>query len=149
MAKHTMDMSKEKAMTELFNDGEQKLKILSMEEGTSKAGNSQFLTEIMCLSNGATGIFYLVAVEGKRWLLKSLLEATGAYEKDGDNNYTFDTDDIIGKVVGGQVVNVDEEYYDNYGEKKIIKKSKIKKFFAIEEQTTESSSVANDDEIPF
>ena len=155
MANFTMDMSKERKPRELFKEGESVVKVLSMEYQTSKNGNPMFKCEIKQEVTGATDTFYFVAEEGKRWLLKSLLDATGQYKIDKDNNYEFNTENIIGSLVFADIYHEEQPYIKPNGEEIKVKQNRIK-IFKKSEYTADSTTNANvsakieeDEEIPF
>lgn len=143
MALETMDMSKEKAPREVFLTGRQRLQILSMEDTTSSKGNRMFVVEFLCIGNGATDTFYLIAEQGKRWLLKSLIEAVGVYQKDDFGIYTFDPEKIVNKEVDGEVVNYDEDWVNPEGNTVKLKKNRITKFYPVEATPKSTPSVSS------
>ena len=128
MAVFKMDMSNERRPKELFKPGDSVVKILSMEFQTSKSGNKMFKCEIQQAVTGATDTFFLVAEEKKRWLLKSLLDATGQYKKDENNMYVFDPDKIIGMDVVAEIYHEEQPWTDTNGNETTVKNNKIKKF---------------------
>ena len=157
MANFTMDMSKERKPRELFKEGESVVKILSMEYQTSKNGNPMFKCEIKQEVTGATDTFYFVAEEGKRWLLKSLLDATGQYKKNNENQYEFDTEKVVGSLVMADIYHEEQPYIKPNGEEIKVKQNRIK-IFKKSEYTADSTTNANvvwqrsqewDEEIPF
>ena len=144
----TMDMSKERKPKELFQEGESVVKVLSMDYQTSKNGNGMFKCEIKQENTGAVDTFYFVAEEGKRWLLKSLLEATGQYKKNLDNQYTFDTDKVIGCNVLAEIYHEEQPYTTTTGQTIQVKSNKIR-IFKKSEYTEVPKQEINDEEIPF
>lgn len=128
MGVFTMDMSNERRPKELFKPGDTVVKILSMEYQTSKSGNRMFKCEIQQAVTGATDTFFLVAEEKKRWLLKSLLDATGQYKKDANNNYVFDPDKIVGMDVVAEIYHEEQPWTDTNGNETTVKNNKIKTF---------------------
>lgn len=148
MANFTMDMSKERKPRELFQEGESVVKILSMEYQTSKNGNPMFKCEIKQEVTGATDTFYFVAEEGKRWLLKSLLDATGQYKKDKNNNYEFNTENIIGSLVLADIYHEEQPYIKPNGEEIKVKQNRIK-MFKKSEYTQVPQQEISDEECPF
>jgi hypothetical protein len=150
-------MSKEAPPRELFETGKQKVEVIAMDLEVSKNGNEMFKTQLRCLSNDAVDTFYFVAVEGKRWMLKGLLEAANAYEKDANNQYSFDTDDVIGKVVEAEIYLEDDEWFNQNGDKVKTKKNRIRRFVQTEKENPNkkrienaySNNVDDDPDIPF
>ena len=149
-----MDMSNERKPKELFKPGETVVKILSMELQTSKSGNKMFKCEIQQVMTGATDTFFLVAEEKKRWLLKSLLDATGQFTKSKNNNYVFDIDKIVGMQVIAEIYHEEQPWIDTNGNQTTVKNNKIKTFKK-SKYTTDGFNVDNgndaiepDDDIP-
>lgn len=157
MASFTMDMSKERKPRELFKEGESVVKILSMEYQTSKNGNPMFKCEIKQEITSAVDIFYFVAEEGKRWLLKSLLDATGQYKKNAENKYEFDTEKVIGSLVLADIYHEEQPYIKPNGEEIKVKQNRIRIFKkseytidnTIDNSNVVSTEVGTDEEIPF
>ena len=127
--RYKMDMSQEKEIwRDLFPAGKRRLLVVSMNFQTSKGGNEMFETILEDTETGGRDRFFLLVIEGKRWLLKSLLEATGTYKKDEHNNYDFDTDDIVGKIVWAEIVHQNEEYIDKNGKDVKTVRNNLKRF---------------------
>ncbi|MDR3243255.1 MAG: hypothetical protein LBT79_00740 [Elusimicrobiota bacterium] len=151
------DMSKEKPSNEVFKEGKQLAIVDSMTLEKSKKGNRMFVISLTTIEDSKTSKFYLVLEEGKRWLLRTLLEATGTYQKDANNNYSFDPDQIVGKTVGIDIKNGFEDYINKKNEKKQIEKSQLKAFFKAEsgnkpienKDKSFAEKIEEDDEILF
>ena len=107
-----------------------------------------FKCEIKQEKTGAIDTFYFVAEEGKRWLLKSLLEATGQYKKNLDNQYTFDTDKVIGCNVLAEIYHEEQPWTDSTGKETTVKNNRIK-IFKKSEYTQEPKIEGSDEECPF
>jgi len=112
-----MDMSSEKKPTskKLLPEGWRKFVLKSAEAKISKQGNNMFVVNISDALTGYSEDIYLVATEGKRWLLKELLGACGI-GRGSDNKYTWDIPDIIGKEVAGLVEHEPNEYINRNGD---------------------------------
>lgn len=136
MGRHTMDMGqeKEKSEQEVFAEGWHDFEVVSMEEATSKQGNPMFKISLALADNPTKGIVvYAILSQGKRWLLKQLLDACGC-EAGQDKVYDFDTDDIIGKTVSGRIENQNENWVDRNGKERKTIKSKIMAFSAMKSE---------------
>jgi hypothetical protein len=152
-----MDMSKEKEKTyDVFPEGLQRVEILNATVRKSKAGNDMLVATLLCLSTGAINEFMLTMIKEKRWLLKSLLEATGQYYKNADGDYVFDTAHLVGEKVFAQVINVEEEYIDKQMQPQKKIRSQIRKFTKFDELPTvaqdikeELTNLAEEVKIPF
>jgi hypothetical protein len=92
-------------------------------------------------------------IKEKRWVLKSLLEATGIYQKDENGNYVFDTDDLKGKRAIAHVRHVEEEYIARDLKQQKRKRSQIKRFMPIVSGNAVGQEAAKEEtddvEIPF
>lgn len=129
MGRFSMNMSNESDRLEMeLKDGWYNFEIVSMDEKTSKSGNNMFEIQLALSSDPSQGCkVYAIAEEGKRWFLKSLLQACG-YAPDEEGLYDFDTDDMIGKNVAGKVVNQKEIWIDRDGRDRETTKAKIVNF---------------------
>ena len=125
--KYKDDMSEEKAPSKLLPEGWRALKVVSMEETESKAGNLMFVTQVQDMETKDEQTIYLVAVKGKRWMLKSLLESIGV-DKDNDGNFVWDVEDVIGRLASGKVVHEEESWIDRQGNDRTSLKSRIVEF---------------------
>ncbi|MDR1104177.1 MAG: hypothetical protein LBK92_02320 [Endomicrobium sp.] len=125
-----MSMEREKA-NDLFPEGMQRVEILSAGVKKSKAGNDMLVAILLCVNSGEIGEFMFTMIKEKRWVLKSLLEATGIYQKDENGNYVFDTDNLKGKRAIAHVHNVEEEYIDRDLKQQKKKRSQIRRFLSI------------------
>jgi hypothetical protein len=153
--KMIMDMSLEREKAnDLFPEGFQKVEVLSADVRKSKAGNDMLVTILLCINSGEIAEFMFTMIKEKRWVLKSLLEATGIYKKDENGNYVFDTDDLKGKRAIAHIHNVEEEYIDRDLKQQKRKRSQIRRFISIVSGTNavgkEAAKEETDDvEIPF
>jgi hypothetical protein len=152
---YSFDMSNEKPYRELFPEGSQELRIESMELKVSNKGNEMFEISFTCLKTGAMDIFYFLTAAGKRWMLKLLLEAAGEYKKDNNNNYSFDSDNLLGRIVEAEIIHEEESYIDADGTTKKKTKNKIVKFYKTENNFNGNSDGKkmdenlDDEKIPF
>lgn len=129
---YQMDMSGESERHEFDNlpDGWRTFEISDCKEGTSKAGNEQFIFVFTDKETGQQGDVYAIATQGKRWFLKQVLTACGV-KAGQDGVYDWDIEDVLGKEVSGKVVNVDDEWIDREGETQTATKPKINQVKAI------------------
>jgi hypothetical protein len=129
MVKLVCDMSQEKGyLNDLLPEGLQLVRILEAKPEKSAKGNDFIITTIMSVKTGAQARFWLALAQGKRWLLKSLLEATGLYKKDDHGNYDVDTDNLIGAEVGAFIISENYTYITkdcHEAKKKKIKNKEI------------------------
>jgi hypothetical protein len=145
-----MDMSSEtEKANDLFPEGLQEVEIISTQATKSKTGNDMLTATMVCLSTGEMCTFFFTMIEGKRWLLKNLLEVTGMYEKDKFGHYKFDTDKLLGKKVIAVIQNVEEEYTDRDSNKQNRKRSKIRRFLDATNPRKDEKKEEKDVEIPF
>ena len=112
-----MDMSNEKkpVVKKLLPEGWRKFVINSAEAKISKQGNEMFVVNIGDVKTGYTEDIYLVATQGKRWLLKELLAACGI-TRGSDDKYSWDIPDILTKEIAGLVEHEPNEYINRNGE---------------------------------
>ena len=125
--KYKDNMDNERAPSGLLPEGQRELKIVSMEDTISKQGNAMFLTQVRDTATGDEQTIYLVSVQGKRWMLKSLLDSVGI-TKDNDGNYLWDIEDVVERVVSAKVVHQEESYLDNNAQERTSTKSRIMSF---------------------
>lgn len=89
------------------------------EEVFSSKGNLQYITTLADLKTGYEDTIYLVNVKGKRWVLKSICEASGV-DRDEQGKFLFEppaAPPIKGKRVLGFVVHEPNEYTNRNNEK--------------------------------
>jgi hypothetical protein len=145
-----MDMSMEKERShDLFPEGVVEVEILSCTVKKSKAGNDMLVATIVCPSTGAVNDFMFTMIKEKRWVLKSLLEATRMYKKDNAGYYIFDTDKLEGQHVLAQVINVEEEYTDRQMQQQKRMRSQIRKFIPRDRDKVTPIKEEDDVQIPF
>jgi hypothetical protein len=117
-----MDFSKEVERNYLFPEGWQKVVITSYKiKKTSITEENGVLVTLAHTSSNVKNDFWLSMVEGKRFMLKKLLEATEAYKTDIDANYVFDMDDLIGRMVMAKFT-IGDYIYGYKGSKNYIRK---------------------------
>ncbi|MGA2875525.1 MAG: hypothetical protein ABSE82_08305 [Nitrososphaerales archaeon] len=146
MPSYDMSQEKEMVLREVIPEGERTLKILNVEEGTSKAGNPQIIWTIMDVETEKCDVLYTIATQGKRWALKSILFACGVPIADGEI-YSFEMEDLIDKTIIGFNKHVTEDWINSKGENVPQEKNKFTKFMPINKSKTATDK--NGDEIPF
>jgi hypothetical protein len=114
--------------TRLLPKGMRGFKIVSGEEGVSKAGNSQFIVGLKDEETGIVATVYLLRKPGKRWYLKSLLEAVGV-EKQEDDAYNY-LPEIMDKKLTADVIHEPNEYINRDGETITTTQHKLNSFYA-------------------
>ncbi len=127
------NMKNEKPPRQVLPEGWRELKVVDIQETVSKAGNEMFIVSLSDKETEAVIDIYCIATERKRWMLKSLLTASGVAAGQ-DGVYDWDADEVIGKVVLGKVKNEDEEWIDREGEKRTTPKSQIMEFKTVGER---------------
>lgn len=137
-----LDMSQEKEMVkrELMPEGDRILKILQVDQKTSKAGNEMLEFSVEDQETGKCDVICAVMTQGKRWALKNILFACGVVVEDGEI-YVFEIEDLIDKTIIGKNKHIEEEFTDRKGELAKIKKNKFSQFYKFENPKGE--------EIPF
>ena len=110
MTPYNHDMSEETPPKQLLEKGVRVFKIQSCVEETSKQGNQMFVMGFLDKETQYVDKIYAVAEKGKRWFLKSVLEACGA---DSSN---WEIADILDKEVEGLVTHEPNKYINRAGE---------------------------------
>ena len=118
-------MSKEREFGIMLPEGWREFEIIDCQEETSKAGNEMFLFTVQDVeTQKIPDDIYAIATQGKRWFLKQVLSACGiGAAKDGV--YKWDTTDVIGSSIMGEVKHFDNEFINREGETIKNKKMKI------------------------
>lgn len=126
---YQMNMTDEKEPTknDVFEDGIHEVIVISIEPKVSKNTNEMFVTTLKEESTRKTIQCFLVATQGKRWMLKNLLDCVGI-KKNEKGEYVWDISDVLNKQIAIVIENVEEEFINRNGESQKIKKSKIKSF---------------------
>ena len=116
----------------LPDEGWHTVEVISMEEGTSKQGNSKFTLNIASAVNPGNALMInLTNISGKRWLLRQLLEACAIESEENEEGrkiYNWDIPDIEGKTIMVNVVHDKTPFLDREGNERIIPKAKIIQF---------------------
>lgn len=132
MAKYYSDDMTEENTTWMPEEGWHNLEIVKMEEGVSKAGNPKFTVNFASAENPGDGLNQdLTNIQGKRWLLRQLLESCGIEPEinvDGKKIYNWDISDIEGHTVSARISHDKTPFIDRSGKERIIPKAKILEF---------------------
>ena len=126
---YSMDMNKESTPDAQLPEGWREFKCMDMIPEVSSKGNDMFVCQFLDVETGKSKKMWLVSVEGKRWLLKQLLEACGVVRAE-DKKYNWDFPDVIGKPVMGYVQVENETFINREGKEVTQPKSKIVEFKA-------------------
>lgn len=129
MTRRRDDMSEEHAPRPVLAEGWREFVVIDAKETISKAGNEMAVVICQDKETGGSLEVYCVATKGKRWLLKSLLDAAGI-KKDEKGVYEWEVSDLIETEVLGKVKNEDEPWVNREGETVTTTKSKIVEFKA-------------------
>lgn len=121
------DMKGEAKAESLLPEGNRIMQIIDMIPEVSKAGNDMFIAKLQDEKTKQVKTTYLVAVKGKRWMLKQLLSACGI-EADGEGVYKWDFPDVMQKKVIAVIEHREEEWINRNGEAVKSKKSDIVEF---------------------
>jgi len=110
-------MSREKApkRKKLLPEGWRTFTILDCKEAKSKSGNDMFIFSIKDCLTGYEEDIYAIATQGKRWFLKTILDAVGCSASQ-DGVYDWDTDEVMNKEFSGLVEHEPNKYINREGE---------------------------------
>ncbi len=111
---HNMDKEKAPSRKVLLPEGWRMIRIIGVKEGTSKAGNPQFIFRIQDSDTKHEEDLYAVATEGKRYFLKQILVACGVKELLG--TFNWDVPDVLNKEILALVEHKPNEYINRQGE---------------------------------
>ncbi|MCB1711991.1 MAG: hypothetical protein KDH96_05830 [Candidatus Riesia sp.] len=127
------DMSAEKESSNVLLDkGWREFKVVSMMPKLSKQGNQMFVVSVEDTATRTVHDVYCVAEAGKRWVLKSLLTASGLVAND-KGVFKWDIPDVVGRCVMGLVDHEPNSYINRAGDKVDAVQHKIIKFRIIEQ----------------
>ena len=116
----------------LPEEGYHDLEVVTMVEGTSKTGNSKFIINFASAIAPNNGLQQdLTNIQGKRWLLRQLLEACGIEpkeNKEGRKIYNWDISDVEGKTVSAKIIHDKTPFIGRDGNEVVIPKAKIIEF---------------------
>lgn len=116
----------------LPEEGWHDIEIVTMTEGISKQGNSKFTIDFASAINATEGLRQdITNIQGKRWLLRQLLEACGIVpeiNKEGKKIYDFEIEDIEGKTVSAKIIHDKAPFIGRDGNEMVIPRPKIIEF---------------------
>ena len=101
--------------------------VVGIEEKTSKAGNPMFVAELAEDKTMHTINVFMVATEGKAWMLKQFLTAVNA-PVDEEGVFTWDVANVMGKRLEGFVENEPNDWIDRDGKTQTSHQSKVMEF---------------------
>lgn len=110
----------------LLPEGWRGFDITSCEKTVSKSGNAMFKITLVDQELLASTDVYAIAVPGKRWFLKSLIEAVGI-DKQEDDDYDY-SPELLNQKVSGLVVHETNDYINRDGIEVKAKQHKIQEF---------------------
>jgi len=126
--------------------------VVLVRENQSKSGNPYFRWDLKSKKEGIEMPVYTTLIKGKRWLLKQILFACGieADDKDPDQKYQFDEEDVVKKEVVAVIKHEPNEFVGRDGN--VIKhlKAVVKSFRKVDdiEFDPESGQVLPDENDP-
>ena len=127
----------------LLPEGWRGFDITGCEKTVSKSGNPMFKITLTDQEQSATVDYYAVAVPGKRWNLKQILESVGIDKQEYDN-YDY-SPELLNEKISGLVVHEPNDWIDRQGNEVKGKQHRIqefKKHTANPEGVTDPSQVA-------
>lgn len=126
------DMSGEDSKSRLIPEGERTMQINNCIESVSKSGNEMFIFTFMDLETFIELDVYAIATKGKRWFLKSVLDACGV-SAGKDGIYEWDIKDVIDKTVSAIIKHEPNNWVNQKGETIESKKMKVVKVSKVAE----------------
>lgn len=124
MGKYKHDMSGESQRKQLLPEGERTFRIMDCKETVSKSGNEMFEFTVRDLETQQDETLYAISQKGKRWFLKSILNAC-KIEAGQDGVYEWDIDDVIDKEFTATVSHYTEPWVNREGKTVETTKHKI------------------------
>jgi hypothetical protein len=124
---YTMEMQGERPPQVLFKEGWREVLIKAIREQKSKAGNDMF---VVCIQDKETKDeieVYMVATQGKRWMLKTFLTACGI-KAAADGVFIWDFKDVLEKTIQAKIKHEEEEWINREGQTVKTLKSRVTEF---------------------
>jgi hypothetical protein len=116
----------------LPEEGWVNLEVVSMQEGVSKQGNSKYTINFASAIDPSNGLVQdLTNLQGKRWLLRQLIEACGIEpekNEEGRKIYNWEISDLEGKVISAKIMHDKTPFIGRDGQEITIPKAKIIEF---------------------
>jgi len=113
----------------LPDEGWYDVEVVKMEEGVSKNNNPKYTVNFASTINPSDGIVQdMTNIQGKRWLLRQLIEACGIEpfeNEEGRKIYDWEISDIEGKTVSANIVHDKTPFIDREGHERVVPKAKI------------------------
>lgn len=113
-------------------EGRHNLEIISMEGGYSRAGNPKYTIVFASADNPKLTLQQdITNIQGKRWLLRQMIEACGIEpeeNEEGKKIYNWEIEDMIGKTVSAQIIHDKTPFIGRDGREIVIPKAKIIRF---------------------
>jgi len=153
MSKWNVGMKDEKDRRITLPDGiyaAEIVKVVLISEEKSKSGNPYFKWSLGFPAGEIEVVTTLL--KGKRWLLKQMLSACGieAKKDDPDQKYSFDEEDVIGKLVNVNIINKTSTFTGREGNEIQVTKSEVNKVMPYTvEKEVKKPKVEDDENIPF
>jgi len=123
---YSMNMNGESERV-LINEGWHDFQVAQIEEQISKAGNMMFKVTLKLLTEHGSTDVYCIAEEGKRWMLKLLLEACGI-TGDENGNYEWDISNVKDSMVQAKIKHEPNEWIDRNGNAQTSMQSRVVEF---------------------
>ena len=123
---YAMNMNNESEKV-LIPEGWHEFKVTEIKDKYSKAGNQMFVVSLMRTSGKGSIDVYCVAEEGKRWMLKQLLDACEIVA-DPEGNYNWDIPDVQDKSVYARIEHETNDWIDREGKSQSTLRSKVMEF---------------------
>jgi len=116
----------------LPDEGWYDLEVVTMKTGISKSNNPKYIINFASADDPTNGLQQnLTNIQGKRWLLRQLLEACGIEpekNKEGRKIYDWDVADVEGKTVSAKIIHDKTPFIGRDGNERIAPKAKIMEF---------------------
>ncbi len=126
---YSMDFSgeKEPMVKKLLQQGWREFEIVDCVPETSKSGNDMFVFHMKDVATEYVDRVYAIAVQGKRWMLKSILLSCDV-EAGQDGKYKWNFDSVMNKKIMGFVEHEPNEFINRNNETVKTIQHKITKF---------------------
>lgn len=134
--RHDMKDEKKPFRRKLLPEGWREFQIINCKEATAKSGNEMFIFTIRDLLTAYEEDIYAISTPGKRWFLKSILDAVGC-PAGQDGVYDWDIPTVLNKRFMGLVEHEPYEFVNREGETVKTQRHKIVDTKAIDTENTE------------
>lgn len=123
---YSMNMNNESERV-LIPEGWHQFRVGNIEEKTSKAGNMMFVVNLTRVSGAGAIDVYCVAEEGKRWMLKQLLDACRIIA-DPEGNYNWAIEDVKNEIVEARIEHEPNDWIDREGNSRSDMRARVQEF---------------------